>query len=70
AGIDLQISGHTHKGQMFPINFLGRLFFTYFNGLYNYNDTKLYVSPGTGTWGPPMRFGSKNEITLIKLKKG
>ncbi|MGZ7095822.1 MAG: metallophosphoesterase [Methanobacterium sp.] len=70
AGIDLQISGHTHKGQMFPINFLGRLFFTYFNGLYNYNDTKLYVSQGTGTWGPPMRFGSKNEITLIKLKKG
>ncbi len=68
AGIDLQISGHTHKGQVFPFNILGRLVFPYFNGLYNYNGTKLYVSQGTGTWGPPMRFGSKNEITLIKLK--
>lgn len=69
AGIDLQISGHTHKGQFFPFNFLGRLVFPYFNGLYEYNGTSLYVSPGTGTWGPPMRFGSRNEITLIKLKK-
>lgn len=69
SGIDLQISGHTHKGQMFPFNFLGRLVFPYFNGLYNYKDTQLYVSQGTGTWGPPMRFGSKNEITMIKLKK-
>lgn len=69
AGINLQISGHTHKGQLFPFNFLGRLAFPYFNGLYNYKDTNLYVSQGTGTWGPPMRLGSKNEITLLKLKK-
>lgn len=69
AGIDLQISGHTHKGQFFPFNFMGRLVFPYFNGLYEYNGTSLYVSSGTGTWGPPMRFGSKNEITFIKLKK-
>ncbi|MBI5679803.1 MAG: metallophosphoesterase [Methanobacterium sp.] len=69
AGINLQISGHTHKGQLFPFNFLGRLAFPYFNGLYEHNGTKIYVSSGTGTWGPPMRFGSKNEITLIKLKK-
>lgn len=68
AGIDLQISGHTHKGQLFPFNILGRLVFPYFSGLYNYNGTQLYVSQGTGTWGPPMRIGSKNEITLIKLK--
>lgn len=68
-GINLQLSGHTHKGQLFPFNFLGRLAFPYFNGLYNYNGTQLYVSQGTGTWGPPMRLGSKNEITLIKLKK-
>ncbi len=68
-GINLQLSGHTHKGQLFPFNFLGRLFFPYFNGLYNYNGTQLYVSQGTGTWGPPMRLGSRNEITLIKLKK-
>jgi predicted MPP superfamily phosphohydrolase len=69
AGINLQISGHTHKGQFFPFNFLGRLVFPYFNGLYEYNGTNLYVSQGTGTWGPPMRFGSKNEITLINIKK-
>ena len=68
ANIDLQLSGHTHKGQFFPFNFLGRLVFPYFNGLYSYNNTKLYVSQGTGTWGPPMRLGAKNEITLIKLK--
>ncbi|WP_414470353.1 metallophosphoesterase [Methanobacterium sp. ACI-7] len=68
AGINLQVSGHTHKGQLFPFNFLGRLFFPYFSGLYEYNGTSLYVSQGTGTWGPPMRLGSKNEITLIKLK--
>lgn len=68
-GIDLQLSGHTHKGQLFPFNFLGRLVFSYFNGLYNYNGTQLYVSQGTGTWGPPMRLGSKNEVTLIKLKR-
>ena len=69
AGIDLQLSGHTHKGQIFPLNFLGKLVFPYFNGLYNYNGTQLYVSPGTGTWGPPMRSGSRSEITLINLKK-
>ncbi|MGB9936549.1 MAG: metallophosphoesterase [Methanobacterium sp.] len=68
AGINLQLSGHTHKGQLFPFNFLGKLFFPYFSGLYEYNETSLYVSQGTGTWGPPMRLGSKNEITLIKLK--
>jgi len=68
-GIDLQISGHTHKGQFFPFSILGRLVFPYFNGLYNYKGTQLYVTQGTGTWGPPMRLGSKNEITLINLKK-
>lgn len=68
-GIDLQLSGHTHKGQLFPFNLLGRLVFPYFNGLYGYNDTQVYVSQGTGTWGPPMRLGSRNEVTLIKLKK-
>lgn len=68
-GIDLQLSGHTHKGQLFPFNFLVRLVFPYFNGLYDYKGTQLYVTQGTGTWGPPMRFGSRNEITLIKLKK-
>ncbi len=69
AGIDLQLSGHTHNGQMMPFNFLVKLMFPYMTGLYEYKGTKLYVSQGTGTWGPPMRLGSNCEITLITLKK-
>jgi uncharacterized protein len=69
AGIDLQLSGHTHNGQIYPFNLLVKLMFPYLNGLYEYNGTHLYVSAGTGTWGPPMRLGSRCEITLIKLKK-
>jgi uncharacterized protein len=68
AGIGLQLSGHTHAGQIFPFNYLVRLMFRYLVGLYKYDDTYLYVSPGTGTWGPPMRLGSRCEITVITLK--
>ncbi len=68
AGINLQLSGHTHNGQMIPFNFLVKLIFPYINGLYEYQETRLYVSQGTGTWGPPMRLGSRCEMTLIKLK--
>ncbi len=67
-GIGLQLSGHTHNGQMIPFNFLVKLMFPYISGLYEYNGTKLYVSQGTGTWGPPMRLGSNCEVTLIRLK--
>ncbi len=67
-GVNLQISGHTHSGQIIPFNILVKLLFPYFNGLYKFNDSYLYVSAGTGTWGPPMRLGSSNEITLIILK--
>jgi len=66
--VNLQLSGHTHNGQIFPFNLLVKLLFPYFNGFYNYKDTLIYVSEGTGTWGPPMRLGSCNEITLITLK--
>jgi uncharacterized protein len=68
AGIGLQLSGHTHAGQMFPFNYLVRLMFPYMHGIYTYEGTYLYVSPGTGTWGPPMRLGSRCEITVINLK--
>lgn len=67
AGIGLQLSGHTHAGQMFPLNYLVRLMFRYMVGIYRYKATYLYVSPGTGTWGPPMRLGSRCEITVIDL---
>lgn len=69
AGITLQLAGHTHNGQIFPFNFVVRLFFKHIKGLYNLGNMFLYVSPGTGTWGPYMRLGSRNEITLLKLIK-
>jgi len=68
-GINLMLTGHTHSGQIFPINFLSKLFFPYHSGLYYYQGTYVYVSQGAGTYGPRMRLGTKNEITVIKLKK-
>ena len=68
-GVDLMVSGHTHAGQIFPMNIIIKLFFPYSRGLYCYNGMYLYVSQGAGTYGPPMRLGTKNEITLIRLKK-
>ncbi len=66
-GIDLILAGHTHAGQIYPINLLAKLLYTYNKGLYNYEGTKIYVSQGVGTFGPPFRVGTSNEITLIKL---
>jgi predicted MPP superfamily phosphohydrolase len=70
AGYDLQISGHTHGGQFFPWNFVVGLTQPYVSGLYQHEDTQIYVSRGTGYWGPPVRVGSPSEITLIKLVSG
>ncbi len=69
AGVNLMLCGHTHNGQIAPFNYLVRLRFKYLMGLYEKNGSALYVSPGAGTWGPPMRLGSRNEITLIHLQK-
>lgn len=67
-GVDLQLSGHTHGGQIFPFNFLVRLQQPYVVGLHEHRGTKLYVSPGTGYWGPPMRLGvPAAEITQVEL---
>jgi predicted MPP superfamily phosphohydrolase len=67
-GIDMMLSGHTHAGQVLPFNFAVRIFFKYVNGLYKKEGKFLHVTPGTGTWGPPMRLGSRNQVTTIKLK--
>jgi predicted MPP superfamily phosphohydrolase len=69
-GIDLQLSGHTHAGQIFPFNLLVRLQQPYVRGLHTHpnSGTQIYVSPGTGFWGPPMRFLTRAEITLITLR--
>jgi predicted MPP superfamily phosphohydrolase len=64
----LQISGHTHAGQIWPFNFLVRLVQPYVGGLYRHNaDMHVYVSPGTGYWGPPMRLGTQAEITKLVI---
>lgn len=69
AGIDLQLSGHTHAGQMFPFNFLaGRIYGWRHHGLYQEGYYSLSVTSGLGTWGPPMRLGSRSELVLITLK--
>ncbi len=65
---DLQLSGHTHKGQIFPFNILTRYFYPRDSGLYAVSGTLLYVSRGTGTWGPPIRILSPPEITVITLE--
>jgi len=70
AGYDLQISGHTHGGQFFPWNLLVGFSQPYVSGLHKHANTQIYVSRGTGYWGPPVRVGSPSEITLIKLVAG
>lgn len=67
-GIGLQLSGHTHGGQLFPIIFISRLFYPLTPGLHKQKESYLYVSRGVGTWGPPLRFGSQPELVLIKLR--
>lgn len=70
AGADLQLSGHTHGGQLLPLGWLSRLFEPRVAGLGRFGDTLLYVSEGTGFWGPPMRIGTSSEIALITLARG
>lgn len=65
--IDLQLSGHTHKGQFFPWNYLIIFFQKYASGLYTVNQTQLYVNQGTGYWGVPMRLGTYCEITCFEI---
>jgi len=65
---DLQLSGHTHKGQIFPFSIVTKMFFPHQAGMFNLlNTSTLYVSRGTGTWGPPIRFLSPPEVTVIDL---
>jgi predicted MPP superfamily phosphohydrolase len=66
--IDLILCGHTHGGQIYPFKVLVKFVQPYLAGLYRHSDkTQIYVSRGTGFWGPPMRLGSSSEITNINL---
>jgi predicted MPP superfamily phosphohydrolase len=67
AGIDLQLSGHTHKGQLFPFNLITKLVYTVDSGYARIGKMQLYVSTGVGTWGPPFRVGAPPEIVQIIL---
>ncbi|MHC9295112.1 metallophosphoesterase [Mycobacterium sp. LTG2003] len=70
AGVDLQLSGHTHGGQIWPFNFLVRLEQPVVQGLSRHGDrTQLYTSRGTGFWGPPFRVFAPSEITLLTLRR-
>ena len=66
-GIHLMLTGHTHRGQIFPFNFLVARVFPRLYQSYDVNKMHLYVSPGTGTWGPILRLGSKCEISVFEL---
>ena len=69
AGFDLQLSGHTHGGQITLFSWprcLGQPFLT---GLHRHKNTQIYVSNGAGYWGPPLRIGAPSEISLLKLTR-
>jgi hypothetical protein len=66
-GVDLQLSGHTHGGQLWPGSLVAELANPTVAGLERYGDTQLYVSRGAGAWGPPTRVGAPSDITVIQL---
>jgi len=68
-GTDLQLSGHTHNGQIFPYNLIVSAIFKYSYGLYREGDSYIYTSSGTSLWGPPMRLPGRSEIVKITIIK-
>lgn len=69
-GVDLQLSGHTHGGQMYPFHLLVDLEQPVRSGLATVDGTQVYVTNGAGFWGPPVRVGAAPEITLVELRAG
>jgi predicted MPP superfamily phosphohydrolase len=67
-GYDLMLSGHTHNGQIWPLSYLVRLAYPFRVGQHRIKQMSLYIGPGIGTWGPPLRLGSRSEITQITLR--
>jgi len=68
--VDLQLSGHTHHGQLWPFNFITKRVYELSWGYLKKGATHIYVSCGVGTWGPPVRTGNRPEIVNIKLSFG
>ncbi len=69
-GIDLQLSGHTHHGQLWPLNYITEAIYTLSYGYKKMNGMHAYVTNGIGTWGPPVRVGNRPEIVHIKMRFG
>jgi predicted MPP superfamily phosphohydrolase len=67
-GIGLQLSGHTHGGQLFPVIYISKMIYPRTPGLHKIGDAYLYVSWGIGTWGPPMRLKAPPEVVFIRLR--
>ncbi|RPI02234.1 MAG: metallophosphoesterase [Ignavibacteriae bacterium] len=67
-GADLQFSGHTHNGQLWPFNYIAEAVYEVSWGYKRIGNTHIYVSCGVGTWGPPMRTGNRPEVVNVKLK--
>ncbi len=68
AGVDLQLSGHTHAGQLWPFDYAIRLDQPSVEGLSRHGGTPLSVTAGAGYWGPPMRIGARPEVTVVELR--
>ncbi|MER0482206.1 metallophosphoesterase [Streptomyces sp. Edi2] len=66
-GVDLQLSGHTHGGQMWPFTYVAATTNPTVAGLERYGDTQLYVTRGAGAWGPPVRVGAPPDVTVVEL---
>ena len=64
-GADLMMCGHTHHGQVFPFHFIVKRFFKLFRGTHDIEGMTLHIGPGTGTWGPRLRLGTRNEIAYV-----
>ncbi len=69
-GVDVQFSGHTHHGQLWPLNFITSAIYTISYGYGKIGNMHAYVSNGVGTWGPPVRVGNRPEIVNVKIRFG
>ncbi|SOC49562.1 hypothetical protein SAMN05660748_2290 [Blastococcus aggregatus] len=68
AGVDLQLSGHTHGGQLWPFDYAVRLDQPVIEGYRRYGGTQLFVTSGVGSWGPPVRIGARPEVVVVELR--
>ncbi len=68
-GVNLQVSGHTHQGQLYPFGIITERYFPFDYGHFSLNEYNLVASSGVGTWGPPVRVGTKSEIVRINVKQ-